>query len=49
MLRFMATENSICNVFALQAARILAYILVTDSVDGINSMKDAILRQLTGI
>jgi len=29
MLRFMATENYICNWFAIQAARILAYILVT--------------------
>jgi len=52
MLRFMTTENSICHLFAMQAARILTdiYILVTvRTVDSINSLKDAILRQFTGI
>jgi len=51
MLRFLATENSICNLFALQAARILAdiYTRYGDSVDSINSLKDATLRQFTGI
>jgi len=51
MLRFMAAENYICNLFALQAARIIADICTRygDSVDIINSLKDAILRQFTGI
>jgi len=51
MLRFMATENFICNLFALQAAQILAdiYTRYGDSIDSINSLKDGILRQFTGI
>jgi len=51
MLRFKAAENSICNLFAIQAAQILAdkYTRYGDSVDSINSLKDAIVRQFTGI
>jgi len=51
MLRFMATENSICNLFAIQAAGILTdiYIRYSESVDSIDSLKNAILRQFTGI
>jgi len=51
MLRFMAAENSIRNLFAIQAARILTdiYTCYGDSVDSINFLKDAILRQFTGI
>ena len=47
ILRFMATENSICNLFASQAARLLAnlYTRYGDSVDSVNSLKDAVIRQ----
>jgi len=53
MLRFRVIENSFCNSFALQAGRILTdrpiFTGYGDSVDSINSLKDAILRQFTGI
>jgi len=56
MRHFMVTENSISNLFALQAAGILTYLIVfninifnINSVDSINSLKDAILRQFSAI
>jgi len=49
MLRFMAVENSICNLFAIQAAQILTDTRYGDSDNSINSLKDAILIQFTGI
>jgi len=51
MLRFMASVNYICNLFALQAAGIFTniYTHYGESVDCINALEDAILRQFTGI
>jgi len=51
MLHFKATDNFIGNMFAIQVARILAriYTRYGDSVDSINSLKDATFRQFTGI
>jgi hypothetical protein len=46
MLRFMATENSICNLFDLQATRSLAnlYARYGDSVNSISSLKAAVFK-----
>jgi len=50
MLRFMATENYICNLFAICRGNIRRYYTrYSDCVDSINSLKHAILRQFTGI
>ncbi len=47
MLKFTASENTICNLFSAQAARTLAEINVRygNSVGSINSLKDAVHRQ----
>ena len=47
MMKFTASENTICNLFAAQAARTLSEINVRygNSVGSINSLKDAVLRQ----
>ena len=44
MLRFMATENSICNLFVSQATRSLAN-LYGDSVNSISSLKAAVYNE----
>ena len=50
MMKFTASENTICNLFSAQAARTLAEINVRygNSVGSINSLKDAIHRQFNG-
>jgi hypothetical protein len=49
MLRFMTTENSICQLFVPQAALSLdnIYSRYGDSIDSIHSLKDAIQRQFS--
>jgi hypothetical protein len=51
MLRFIATENSIYNLFDLQVTRSLQpfYMLVTETVNSISSLKAAVLRQFYDI
>ena len=51
MLRFMATENSICNLFVSQATRSLAnlYARYGDSVNSISSLKAAVFKEFYDI
>ena len=51
MLRFMATENSICNLFVSQATRSLAnlYARYGDTVNSISSLKVAVYKEFYDI
>ena len=50
MMRFRASENTICNLFAAQAARTLSEINVRygNRVESINSLREAVQRQFNG-